>query len=104
MPARARRLSGMHENRIPVLITTQHRGVFFGYIDPTKRHDQHIDMTGVRNCIFWSASVGGFLGLAGGGPNKECRIGAHVTGTFTARDVTSITDCTADAVKAWEAA
>jgi hypothetical protein len=89
---------------IPVLITTQHRGVFFGYINPERRHDSHVDMTGVRNCIYWSASVGGFLGLASVGPNKDCKIGRRVDGTFTARDVTSITDCTPNAVKAWEAA
>ena len=92
------------KKKIPVLITTKHRGVFFGYIDPAQRKAEHIDMTGVRNCIFWSASVGGFLGLASNGPNKDCRIGARVEGTFTARDVTSITDCTSAAVKAWEAA
>jgi len=96
--------AAMQADRIPVLITTQHRGVFFGFIDPKKRHEPHIDMTGVRNCIYWAASVGGFLGLAATGPNRDCRIGARIEGTFTARDVTSITDCTESAVKAWEAA
>lgn len=91
-------------NKIPVLVTTQHRGVFFGYIDPAQRQAPHVDMTGVRNCLYWAASVGGFLGLASGGPNKDCRVGARVDGTFTARDVTSITDCSPAAVKAWEAA
>jgi hypothetical protein len=90
--------------QIPVLITTAHKGVFFGYIDPAKRHNPHIDMTNVRNCIMWSSSVGGFLGLASTGPNKDCRIGALVQGIFTARDVTAVVDCAEAAVKAWEGA
>lgn len=89
---------------IPVLITTAHRGVFFGYMDPAQRAEPHVNLTKVRNCIYWSASVGGFLGLASAGPNKDCRIGARVDGVFTARDVTSITDCSPAAVTAWEAA
>lgn len=91
-------------NRIPVLITTAHRGAFFGYIDPAKRYDTTIDMTGARNCLFWHESIGGFLGLSASGPNRQCRIGAKVPGVFTVRDVTSVTDCTAAAVAAWEAA
>lgn len=91
------------DNLIPVLITTAHRGVFFGRIDPSKRHEPIIDMIGARNCLFWHESVGGFLGLAAVGPNRQCRIGAKVPGIFTARDVTSVTDCTPEAVAAWEA-
>lgn len=94
----------MQNTRIPVLITTAHRGVFFGYIAPTDRHAPHIDLTGCRNCIYWSSSVGGFLGLAQAGPDAECRIGARAEGTFTARDVTSVADCTPAAVEAWEKA
>ena len=92
------------DNRIPVIITTAHRGVFFGRIDPAKRHDSTIDLVGARNCLYWYESIGGFLGLAASGPNPQCRIGATVPGVFTARDVTSVTDCTAAAAAAWEAA
>jgi hypothetical protein len=91
-------------NKVPVLVTTQHRGVFFGYIDPAQRQAPHVDMIGVRMCLYWHASVGGFLGLTSRGPNSECRISARSGGVFTARDVTSITDCSPEAVKAWEAA
>ena len=91
-------------NKIPVIITTTHRGVFFGWIDPAKRYDSVIDMGGARNCLYWHESIGGFLGLAVTGPNKQCRVGAKVDGTFTARDVTSVTDCGPEAVSAWEAA
>ena len=91
-------------DKIPVIITTSHRGVFFGWIDPAKRYDSVIDMTGARNCLHWHESIGGFLGLAGRGPNNKCRVGAQVDGTFTVRDVTSVADCGPEAVAAWEAA
>ena len=39
------------KKKIPVLITTERRGVFFGYIDPAKRTARTLAMTGVRNCI-----------------------------------------------------
>ena len=48
----------------PVLVTTQHRGVFFGFADPAELDcKSKIHLTRVRNCIFWHSSVGGFLGL-----------------------------------------
>lgn len=94
----------MTSNLIPVLVTTVHRGVFFGWIDPAKRYESTIDMVGVRNCLFWHESVNGFLGLAVTGPNPQCRVGTKVTGIFTCRDVTSVTDCSPEAVTAWEIA
>jgi len=90
--------------RIPVLITTERRGVFFGYIDPAKRAERTLDMEGVRNCISWSSSVGGFAGLAERGPNSDCRIGAKVSGISTFHLVECVLDVTPEAVKAWEAA
>src|SRR5688572_12729109 len=72
-----------YDGMIPVLITTERRGVFFGYIDPEKRGDRTLNLIGMRNCIYWSRSVGGFAGLASNGPNEGCRIGAKVDGTST---------------------
>jgi hypothetical protein len=92
------------KKQIPVLITTAHRGVFFGYIDPAQRHESIVDVTNVRNCLYWHSSVGGFLGLAVTGPSKESRVGAKIGNlTTTIRDVTLIAECTPEAVKAWEA-
>src|ERR1700680_802078 len=56
-----------------VLVTTTHRGVFFGYADDTG--GASIKMRAARNCIYWSADVKGFLGLASTGPTKSCKIG-----------------------------
>lgn len=85
----------------PVLITTEYRGVFFGYAEDTS--GDTVLLRDARNCIYWSADVKGFLGLAVTGPSKNCRIGPKVP-LFEARKVTSVTEVTEEAVKQWEAA
>lgn len=87
----------------PVLVTTEFRGVFFGHIKNDKKLPAEITLTGARNCIYWAASIGGFLGLASDGPNKECKIGKRVD-ELTVYKVTSITPVHTSAVKKWEAA
>ena len=86
-----------------VLVTTEFRGVFFGYVKDNKKSPSEITLTGVRNCIYWSANSGGFLGLASTGPNKDCRIGQRVD-EITLYKVTSITPVSDEAEKAWEKA
>lgn len=86
-----------------VLVTTEFRGVFFGYIKDEKKLPAQITLTGVRNCIFWHSSIGGFLGLASKGPNSDCRIGQKVN-EVTLYKVTSVTPVDDAAVKKWEAA
>lgn len=87
--------------RIAVLVTTEFRGVFFGWIDPAAINAENITLTECRNCIYWSADVKGFIGLAVTGPNKNCRVGPSVP-EFLARKVTAVARCTFEAVKAWE--
>lgn len=62
----------------PVLVTTEFRGVFFGFIKNDKKCPAEITLTNVRNCIYWSSDCNGFLGLAATGPTSGCRIGAHI--------------------------
>ncbi len=87
----------------PVLVTTEFRGVFFGYLKDDKDAPSEITLTGVRNCIYWSANIGGFLGLASNGPNKDCKIGTRVD-ELTLYKITSISAVTETAAKAWESA
>lgn len=61
-----------------VLVTTEFRGVFSGYIKDDSKLPAEITLTGVRNCIYWSPKIGGFLGLAAIGPNSSCKIGERV--------------------------
>lgn len=85
---------------VPVLVTTQHRGVFFGHADPSKVADRSLSLERCRCCISWSADVGGFLGLAKVGPSRNCKIGTEALKVLL-HDVTSVTECTQEAVEAW---
>ena len=84
-----------------VLVTTKHRGVFFGYVKDDSKFPGAMTLTGARNCIFWSRAMGGVFGLAAKGPDKDCRIGTRVD-ELTICDITSVTPATPEATKAWE--
>ena len=84
----------------PVLVTTEFRGVFFGYIENDGKLPEEIIITKVRNCIYWSSDLGGFLGLAAHGPNSSCKIGAQVA-ELRLFKVTSVTPVSDEAEKKW---
>ncbi len=85
----------------PVLVTTEYRGVFFGYAAHTS--GDTITLKRARNCIYWPSTQGGFGGLASKGPVKGSRIGARVD-SIELRKITAVVEVTADAVAVWEAA
>lgn len=81
-----------------VLVTTQHRGVFFGYAKETD--GETIKLRAARNCIYWPSENKGFLGLASMGPVKGSRVGPAAD--IELRDITCVAECTTAAVAAWE--
>jgi hypothetical protein len=83
---------------VPLVITTAHRGVFFGYGQVTT--DKIIRVTQARMCVYWGGGIT-VLGLASQGPGKECKIGPAVS-AITIQDVTSIIEATPEAAKRWE--
>jgi hypothetical protein len=83
-----------------VLVTTEFRGVFFGYVKNDRKLPEEITLTKVRNCIYWASSMGGFLGLASKGPDDQCRIGAEVP-ELRLFKVTSVSPVSDEAVKKW---
>lgn len=85
----------------PVLVTTEYRGVFFGYADDTS--GDTITLTNARNCIYWPSKNGGFLGLASKGPVPGSRIGERAD-RLELRKITSVAEVSEAAVAAWEAA
>jgi hypothetical protein len=84
----------------PVIVTTAHRGVFFGYASDTT--GETIVLKRARLCLYWSADVKGFMGLASAGPTSGCRIGPQAD--ITLRSVTAVLEVSAQAVAAWESA
>lgn len=83
-----------------VLVTTEFRGVFFGYVKDEKKLPGEITLTKVRNCIYWSSEMGGFLGLASKGPDGTCKIGSEVS-ELRLFKVTSVTPVSDEAAKKW---
>jgi hypothetical protein len=83
-----------------VMVTTEHRGVFFGYATTTD--GETIKLTKARNCVYWSSDVRGFLGLASSGPSASCRIGPPAT--VTLRGITAVVEVTPEAAQKWESA
>lgn len=84
----------------PVIVTTAHRGVFFGYATDTT--GETISLARARLCVYWSRDVKGFMGLASGGPTDSCRIGPPAD--ITLRAITSVIEVAPAAVARWEAA
>lgn len=85
-----------------VLVTTEHRGVFFGYVEDESKFPAEITLTRMRNCIQWRG-LQGFLQLTTTGPTTACRIGpAAERGTLA--KCTGRWDIDAKAVEAWETA
>jgi hypothetical protein len=82
-----------------VLVTTIHRGVFFGEL--VSEEGEVVKLANARNCIYWPVETRGFLGLAFAGPPKGSKVG-HAAPSLTLRGVTSISECTKEAAEKWE--
>lgn len=90
----------MASKKRAVLVTTSHRGVFFGYA--TETDGAVINLKRARNCIYWSTKEKGFLGLASSGPSSACKVGPAAD--IELRDITCVAEVTDEAAKAWEIA
>ena len=60
--------------RRAVLITTEHKGVFFGYL-ASKVTKERVTITRGRNVVYFDSNTKGFMGLVENGPTDGCRIG-----------------------------
>lgn len=89
---------GMKQKQ-PLIVTTAHRGVFFGYGIPTE--NKTIRLEKARMAIYWSSDVKGVVGLASTGPTKDCKIGPPAP-ALTLQDVTSVMEVSDTAAKQWE--
>lgn len=86
----------------PVVVTTEYRGVFFGYVEDDSKLPSEITLSSARMCVYWSSATKGVLGLAATGPAKDCRV-TQATPRFTAYKVTAVAECSPEAAEAWEA-
>lgn len=86
------------EKERAVLVTTAHRGVFFGYATDTE--GETIKLRSGRMCVYWSSDLRGFMGLASHGPNSSCKIGPAAD--IELRAITSVTEVSDGAAEKWE--
>ena len=84
----------------PVIVTTAHRGVFFGYAKDTA--GDTIFLRAARLCVYWSRDLKGFMGLAAQGPSASCRVGPPAD--ITLRNITAVVEVAPEAVARWEVA
>ena len=94
----------MSKQEKAVVVTTEKKGVFFGYI-PT---DAPTEVTSItlkrgRMCVYWSAAVRGAVGLAATGPDANSRI-SPAAPELSLTGVTGVWATTDAARDAWEAA
>lgn len=91
------------EPRKAVLVTTAHKGIFFGYLASDVAKAQ-ITITRGRNIIYFDAATKGFMGLAENGPTPGCRIGPAVVGNSTLFDITGVFEVSDAAIPKFEEA
>jgi len=84
----------------PVVVTTAHRGVFFGCLTGD-RHGKTVELADAQMCVYWSADVQGILGLASHGPSRSCKVTRPVS-RITLQDVTAVMDASPEAVTLWQ--
>lgn len=82
-----------------VVVTTDKRGVFFGYATATD--GDQITLSRARMCVFWSSDVRGVVGLAATGPTSGCRV-TRAAPAIQLRGVTAVMDASPEASVAWE--
>lgn len=83
----------------PVIVCTEHRGVFFGYAEDTKGNV--IDLKRARMAIYFGTTRG-VMELAETGPTSKSRISARAD--LEVRKVTAVFEVTEAAASAWERA
>ena len=83
-----------------VIVTTIHKGVFFGQV----AEDDNLDASTMRlenaRCAIYFATTGGVAELAEKGPNENSRIGSRAT-IESLRDITAVWAVTDAAAEVW---
>lgn len=82
----------------PVIVLTEHKGVFFGYSSNTR--GENVDLRGARMAIRWGTTRG-VMELGETGPTSVSKISARAD--LEVRKVTLVMEVTPMATLAWEA-
>jgi hypothetical protein len=83
----------------PVIVCTEHRGVFFGYAEDTSGNTIKLDTA--RMAIAFGTTRG-VMELAETGPTSRSKVSARAD--IDVRKVTAVFECATAATEAWERA
>lgn len=83
----------------PVIVCTEHRGVFFGYA--TETTGETIQLKRGRMAIYFGTNRG-VMELAETGPTDKSKVSARAD--INIRKITAVMEVTEEAAKKWEAA
>lgn len=83
----------------PIVVTTAHRGAFFGYGVPSG--NKTIRVTKSRMIVYWGADCRSIVGLAANGPSKSCKVSPAVP-AITLQDVTSVIECSPEVAEKFQ--
>jgi len=89
----------MTDTKKPYLVTTAHRGVFAGLVDPDTIDQPTLTLDQARMAIYWGTTRG-VLQLADTGPTPKSRISAPAD-IPTLHNVTAVVAITDKAWAAW---
>lgn len=86
-----------------VILTTKHRGVFFGYVpDDQDMNAPSMGLQGAKMAIYWGTTKG-IMQLAETGPTDKSKISAPAD-IAALHDITAVFAVSPKALKAWERA
>lgn len=99
----------MNDDKQAIFVTTEHKGVFFGYadsLDAARAERKETDgdavtITEARCCVYWPEECHGFLGLAKQGPLPGAKV-SPAADELTVYSVTSLSPVTDEAAERWE--
>lgn len=89
----------MDNGKPKVVVTTKHRGVFFGELE--SKEGTEVTLKDARVCVLWSRETKGFVGLAATGPLNGSRV-SPAAPKMEIVDVTAVLHCSLEAVEKWE--
>ncbi len=87
------------KGKMPVVITTEYKGVFFGYINPEDFQNEHIIIYACKMILYWGTTEGLFE-LIEKGCNDDTKT-SMTSSAFYARRVTSVAIPTPAAIKTY---
>lgn len=86
------------ENKIPVVVLTEFKEIFFGYCEDFTSERLHLH--DVRQALYFSVGSGGLVGLGAHGPSEKSRI-THVADEMIVSRPVNVVKCTDKSEKMW---